>query len=153
MVSNPLPFIGDLAKDSMSLTASSIATSLRMAGKSEELLEEAILTLRAARPVINALADAVDAGLLDDIKVLLGTVTETQDDVRAARESVERLVGLINITLDSVGGVPGAQLILKGIARVSAGTKTSIPVSVVTEPRRPAKKAPAAAKKAIARKK
>jgi hypothetical protein len=142
MVSNPLPFIGELAKDSMSLTASSIATSVRMAGKSEELLEEAILTLRAARPVINALAEAIDAGLLDDFKVLLGTVAESQDDVRAARESVERLVSLINTTLDSVGGVPGAQLILKGIARVSAGTKSAIPVSLVTEPQKPAKNPP-----------
>lgn len=140
MASKPLDFLGELAKDSVSLTASSIATSVRMAGKSEELLEEAILTLRAARPVIHALSEAIEGGLLDDVKALLSTMSETQDDVRAARESMERVVGLVNSTLDGVGGVPGAQLILKGISRVASGTKTAIPVSVVTEPEKPASK-------------
>ena len=137
MESNPLSFIGDLAKDSMSLTASSIATSVRMAGKSEELLEEAILTLRAARPVIHALSEAIENGLLDDVKELLSTASETQEDVRAARESMERVVGLINTGLEGVGGVPGAQLILKGIARVASSTKTAIPVVVATDADRP----------------
>ena len=43
--------------------------------------------------------------------------------MRAAREAIERLVGIINTTLDGVGGVPGAQLILKGVARVTSGAK------------------------------
>lgn len=141
MASNPLEFIGELAKDSVSLTASSIATSVRMAGKSEELLEEAILTLRAARPVIQALSDAIESGLLDDVKVLLSTVSETQEDVRAARESMDRVIGLINTGLDGVGGVPGAQLILKGIARVASSTKTAIPVVVAAGPEQSTPKA------------
>jgi hypothetical protein len=136
MASNPLDFLGELAKDSVTLTATSIATSVRMAGKSEELLEEAILTLRAARPVIQALSEAIENGLLDDVKVLLSTVSETQEDVRAARESMERVVSLINTGLEGVGGVPGAQLILKGIARVASGTKTAIPVVMASEPER-----------------
>ncbi len=123
MVQSPLPLVNSLVSGSVSLAANSVATSARMALKSEELLEEVILTLRAARPLIEALSAAVDDGLLDDVNQLLTTVSETQDDVRAAREAIERLVGIINTTLDGVGGVPGAQLILKGVARVTSGAK------------------------------
>lgn len=144
MVQSPLPKVNSLISGSVSLAANSVATSARMALKSEELLEETILTMRTARPVIQALATAIDAGLLDDVKQLLSTVSETQEDVRAAREAVERLVGLVNTTLDGVGGVPGAQLILKGIARVSAGTKSAIPVAVVSEPEKTRKSPPKA---------
>jgi len=133
MVQSPLPLVNSLVTGSMSLAASSVATSARMALKSEELLEELILTMRAARPVIEAVGEAIEAGLLDDVNELLSTVAETQEDVRAAREAVERLVGLVNTTLDSVGGVPGAQVILKGISRVASGTKSAIPV-VLSKP-------------------
>lgn len=146
MVQSPLPLVNSLVTGSVSLAANSMATSARMALKSEELLEEIILTMRAARPVIEAVGEAIEAGLLDDINELLSTVSETQDDVRAARDAVERLVGLVNTTLDGVGGVPGAQLILKGVARVAGGTKTAIPV-VLAEPDQPTKpKTPAKAK-------
>jgi len=133
MVQSPLPLVNGLVTGSMSLAANSVATSARMALKSEELLEELILTMRAARPVIEAVGEALEAGLLDDVNELLSTVAETQEDVRAAREAVERLVGLVNTTLDSVGGVPGAQVILKGISRVAGGTKSAIPV-VLSKP-------------------
>lgn len=132
MVQSPLPLVNSLVTGSVSLAANSVATSARMALKSEELLEEVILTLRAARPLIEALSDAVEAGLLDDFNELLSTVSETQDDVKAARDAIERLVGIINTTLDGVGGVPGAQIILKGISRVAGSTKSAIPV-VLTE--------------------
>jgi len=133
MVQSPLPLVNSLVAGSVSLAASSVATSARMALKSEELLEELILTMRAARPVIEALGEAIDAGLLDDVNELLATVSETQDDMHAARESIERLVGLIDTTLEGVGGVPGAQIILKGISRVASGTKSAIPV-IFAEP-------------------
>lgn len=139
MVQSPLPLVNSLVTGSVTLAANSVATSARMALKSEELLEEIILTMRAARPVIEALGEAIDNGLLDDVNTLLATVSETQDDVRAARDAVERLVGLVNTTLDGVGGVPGAQIILKGIARVAGGTKTAIPV-VLAEAETPARK-------------
>ena len=145
MVQSPLPLVNSLVTGSVSLAANSVATSARMAVKSEELLEETILTMRAARPVLQALGEAIENGLLDDVNELLSTVSETQDDVRAARDAIERLVGLINTTLDGVGGVPGAQLILKGVARVASGTKAAIPV-VFTEPeakpKTPARKTP-----------
>lgn len=133
MVQSPLPLVNSLVAGSVSLAANSVAISARMALKSEELIEELILTMRAARPVIEALGEAIEAGLLDDVNELLSTVSETQDDVRAAREAVERLVGLVNTTLDGVGGVPGAQTILKGISRVASGTKSAIPV-VLSKP-------------------
>lgn len=144
MVQSPLPLVNSLVTGSVSFAANSVATSARMALRSEELLEETILTLRAARPLIEALSEAVENGLLDDVNLLLSTVSETQDDVKAAREAIDRLVGLINATLDGVGGVPGAQIILKGIARVAGGTKSAIPV--VLSDAEPKPKAPAAAK-------
>ena len=134
--------MNSLVTGSVSLAANSVATSARMALKSEELLEEAILTLRTARPVLEAVGAAIEAGLLDDINELLSTVAETQDDVRAAREAVERLVGLINTTLDGVGGVPGAQIILKGISRVAGSTKSAIPVVLADPEAKGAKKRP-----------
>ena len=145
MVQSPLPRVNSLVAGSVSLAANSVVTSARMALKSEELLEEVILTLRAARPLIEALSEAVEAGLLEDINELLSTVSETQDDVKAARDAIERLVGIINTTLDGVGGVPGAQIILKGISRVAGSTKSAIPV-VVSEPEPKRAKPPAKAK-------
>jgi len=146
MVQSPLPLVNSLVTGSVSLAANSVATSARMAFKSEELLEEVILTLRAARPLIEALGEAVEAGLLDDINGLLSTAGQTQDDIKAARESIERLVGVINTTLDGVGGVPGAQLILKGVARVAGGTKSAIPVVLAEPEAKPKPKSPAKAK-------
>jgi hypothetical protein len=142
MVQSPLPFVNGLITGSVSLAANSVATSARMALKSEELLEEVILTLRAARPLIEALSEAVEAGLLDDVNALLATAGDTQEDIKAARESIERVVGVINATLDGVGGVPGAQLILKGMSRVAGGTKGAIPVVLsgqdpASKPRKP----------------
>ena len=145
MVQSPLPLVNSLVTGSVSLAANSVATSARMALKSEELLEEVILTLRAARPLIESLSEAVEAGLLNDINELLSTVSETQADVKAARDAIERLVGIINTTLDGVGGVPGAQLILKGISRVASGTKSAIPVTL-SEPEPKRAKPPAKAK-------
>ena len=111
------------------MAVGSVTTSARIALKSEELLEETISTMRAARPVIDALGRALDDGLADDVRRLLQTASQTQDDVRAAREAVERLVNVINTTLDGVGGVPGAQLILKSLSRLSGPPKVPNPIA------------------------
>jgi hypothetical protein len=129
MVSSPLDAAGKLAKDSLNMAVGSVTTSARIALKSEELLEETISTMRAARPVIDALGRALDDGLADDVRRLLQTASQTQDDVRAAREAVERLVNVINTTLDGVGGVPGAQLILKSLSRLSGPPKVPNPIA------------------------
>jgi hypothetical protein len=129
MASNPLDAAGKLAKDSLNLAVGGVTTSARLALKSEELIEETIATMRAARPVIDALGRALDAGLDEDVRRLLETAAQTQEDVRAAREAVERLVSVINATLDGVGGVPGAQLILKSLSRLSGPPKVPNPVA------------------------
>jgi hypothetical protein len=130
MASNPLDAAGKLAKDSLNLAVGGVTTSARIAMKSEELMEETIRTMRAARPIIDALGRALEAGLDEDIKRLLQTAADTQDDVRAAREAVERLVGIINTTIDGVGGAPGVGLILKSLGRLGGGTpKVPSPVA------------------------
>ena len=129
MVSNPLPGAGKLARDSVNLAVGGVTTSARLAMKSEELMEETIRTMRAARPVIDALGRALDQGLDEDVRRLLQTAAQTQDDVRAAREAVERLVAIINTTIDGVGGAPGVQLILKSLGRLGSAPKVPSPVA------------------------
>ena len=129
MASSPLSSAGKLARDSVNLAVGGVTTSARLALKSEELLEETIATMRAARPVIDAVARALDDGLADDIRRLLSTAAQTQEDVRAAREAVERLVGIINSTLDGVGGVPGAHLVLKSLSRLTTPPRPTGPIA------------------------
>jgi hypothetical protein len=129
MASSPLTSAGKLARGSVNLAVGGVTTSARLALKSEELLEETIATMRAARPVIDAVARALDDGLADDIRRLLSTAAQTQEDVRAAREAVERLVGIINSTLDGVGGVPGAHLVLKSLSRLTTPPRPTGPIS------------------------
>ncbi|MFT4298971.1 MAG: hypothetical protein QM597_04970 [Aeromicrobium sp.] len=100
----------------LGLAASSIAGSARFAEKIETLLDEAIATLRAARPVLEAVNAEIEKGLLDDVRALLTTVPDTQQDVRVARESAERIAGIIDGALMPLGAVPGAKL-AKRVAR------------------------------------
>lgn len=150
MASSPLSSAGKLARGSVNLAVGGVTTSARLALKSEELLEETIATMRAARPVIDALGRALDDGLADDVRRLLSTAAQTQEDVRAAREAVERLVGIINSTLDGVGGVPGAQIVLKSLSRFTAPPKVPNPVAAGAGV---AKAGSAAARKVAPRKK
>lgn len=129
MAPTPLDGVGKLAKNSVLLAAGGAATSVRIAMKSEELIEETIKTMQAARPVIAALSRALEDGLADDVRRLLATAADTQDDIRAAREAAERLLGLVNATIDGVGGAPGVQLVLKGIARLGGVPKPPSPVA------------------------
>ncbi|MFT4187685.1 MAG: hypothetical protein QM621_03810 [Aeromicrobium sp.] len=92
------------------LAASSLAGSARFAEKIETLLDEAIATLRAARPVLEAVGKEIEDGLLDDVRALLASVPETQEDVRVARASAERIAGVIDGALSPLGAVPGAKL-------------------------------------------
>lgn len=128
-----------LAASSASLAASSVVTSAKMAATSQELLEEVVLTLRAARPLVKALSDAVEDGLIDDIRQLVATAAETQEDVRAAREAAERIVGLVDATLDGVGGVPGAKLVVRGLQIIAGGIPGGLPKDA-TPKKPPAKK-------------
>lgn len=132
-----------LAAGSASLAASSVVTSAKMAATTQELMEEVVLTLRAARPLVKAISDAVDDGLLDDIRAILDTVSETQQDVRAAREAAERIVGLVDATLDGVGGAPGAKLVLRGLQILAGGAGVVAKPAVKPPPTTaPAKKSP-----------
>src|SRR5690349_3405227 len=151
MASSPLSSAGKLARGSVNLAVGSVTTSARLALKSEELLEETIATMRAARPVIDAVARALDDGLADDIRRLLSTAAQTQEDVRAAREAVERLVGIINSTLDGVGGVPGAHLVLKSLSRLT--TTPARPTGPISAGAGVARAGSAAARKVAPRKK
>jgi hypothetical protein len=117
----------------------------RVAQKSETLLDETIETMRVARPLIQSLSEAVDDGLLDEMRntvrqtdstirlvntvsrhvehalystvPILSTLPSTQEDVRIAREAAERLVGLVTATLEPLDSLPGAKLVRRRIVR------------------------------------
>jgi hypothetical protein len=79
-------FVGSLVM----LGAEGLAYLVRMTGKAETFLDESIGFLREVRPLVVSLGNAVDAGLIEDIRRVIG-VTET---------TLAQL-GLASATLDS----------------------------------------------------
>ncbi|MCW2755110.1 MAG: hypothetical protein JWQ32_2521 [Marmoricola sp.] len=143
----------------VTLGTDGLGYTIRMTGKAETFLDESIGFMQDARPLVIALATAVDAGLLDDVRVLMRItettvnqvalvstrldqaatqlarlipsvdktaqgmrkllpviegLPETQEDIRIARDAVQRVEALVNATVGQLGAVPGAKLV-KGI--------------------------------------
>ncbi|MCW2857927.1 MAG: hypothetical protein JWR52_3542 [Marmoricola sp.] len=144
----------------VTLGTDGLGYTIRMTGKAETFLDESIGFMQDARPLVIALATAVDAGLLDDVRVLMRItettvnqvalvstrldqaatqlarlipsvdktaqsmkkllpviegLPETQEDIRIARDAVQRVEALVNATVSQLGAVPGAKLV-KGIS-------------------------------------
>ncbi len=143
----------------VTLGTDGLGYTVRMTGKAETFLDESIGFLQDARPLVIALTDAVDSGLIDDVRRVMriteATVTqialvsnrldqaatqlaklvpsvdrtaagmkkllpvieglpETQEDIRVARDAVQRVEALVNATLGGLDVIPGAKLV-KGI--------------------------------------
>lgn len=131
------------ATNGFSRATSTIAYVERMAAKAETLLDETTDAVRAARPVIDAMAEAVEDGMVDDMRTTVGQMQNTvglvdrttravqgtlpvvaslhttQTDVRVAREAAEHLVGLVNTTIEQLDSLPGARLVRRRITRTS----------------------------------
>lgn len=144
----------------VTLSTDGLGYTVRMTGKAETFLDESIGFLQDARPLVIALTDAVESGLIDDIRRVMRitetTVTqialvstrldqaatqlaklvptvdrtaagvkrllpviealpETQEDIRLARDAVQRVEALVNATLDQIDAIPGAKLV-RGIS-------------------------------------
>lgn len=152
----------------VTLSTDGLGYTVRMTGKAETFLDESIGFLQDARPLVIALTDAVESGLIDDIRRVMRitetTVTqialvsnrldqaatqlaklvptvngtaagmkklipaiealpETQEDIRVAREAVQRVEALVNATLGQLDVIPGAKLV-KGIGSGVVGGLT-----------------------------
>lgn len=68
----------------------SLTYSIRMSGKAETLLDEYIGLLQDARPLVKAMADAVDAGLLDDIRTGLRILETTVNQVALVTGTLDK---------------------------------------------------------------
>lgn len=140
----------------VTLSTDGLGYTVRMTGKAETFLDESIGFLQDARPLVLALTDAVESGLIDDVRRVMriteATVTqialvstrldqaatqlaklvptvdrtaagvkrllpviealpETQEDIRLARDAVQRVEALVNATLDQLDAIPGAKLV------------------------------------------
>jgi hypothetical protein len=144
----------------VSLSTDGLSYTIRMTGKAETFLDEAIGFMQDARPLVVALTEAVDTGMIDDVRRVMriteaainqitlvsnrldqaagqlakllpsvvGTaqgmkslvpviegLPQTQEDIRIARDAVQRVEALVNSTLGQLDAIPGAKL-AKGVS-------------------------------------
>ena len=90
----------------------------RVAHKSEILLDETIETMRAARPLIRALSEAVDDGLLDEMR---DTMHQSDSTIRLANTVSRR----VNVTLEQLDSLPGAKQVRR-IVRAPEDTPPAV---------------------------
>jgi hypothetical protein len=155
----------------VTLSTDGLGYTIRMSGKAETFLDESIGFLSDARPLVVALTEAVDSGLIDDLRRVMritettvnqialvsqrldqaatqlaklvptvnGTAAgmkklipvieglpQTQEDIRVARDAVQRVEALVNATLDQLDVIPGAKL-MKGLSRAAASAVSPAP--------------------------
>jgi len=144
--------VGDTIFAAVTITvgqaAAGAAMVTRLATKGEELLDETLETMRAARPLMTAVNDLIEDGLLQDLHSLLKKVDrsldlvldtlelgkpaltslqQTQEDIRVARQTAEQMLGMINESLTVVESIPGASLVtgtVKGTLRTASRMTT-----------------------------
>ncbi|MFL6022795.1 MAG: hypothetical protein ACJ72O_05605 [Marmoricola sp.] len=140
----------------VSLSTDGLSYTVRMTGKAEAFLDEAIGFMQDARPLVVALTEAVDSGMIDDVRRVM-RITETainqvalvskrldqaagqlaklipsvdktaagmkslmpvieglpqtQEDIRVARDAVQRVEAMVNATVGQLEAIPGAKLV------------------------------------------
>ncbi|MGO4256833.1 hypothetical protein [Marmoricola sp. RAF53] len=99
----------------VTLSTDGIEYTIRMTGKAETFLDESIGFLRDARPLVVALGNAVDAGLIDDVR-----------RVMRITESTLTQLAVVSGHLDSAA----AQIakILPTVDKTAQGMKKMLPV-------------------------
>lgn len=152
----------------VTLSTDGLGYTVRMTGKAETFLDESIGFLQDARPLVIALTDAVESGMIEDVRRIM-RITETtvnqialvsarldsaatqiakilpsvdrtaegmkkmlpvieglpatQEDIRLARDAVQRVEALVNAGVSQLDLIPGAKLV-KGLTGSVAGTLT-----------------------------
>ncbi|RNL65458.1 hypothetical protein EFK50_05775 [Nocardioides marmoriginsengisoli] len=133
----------------VTLSTDGLGYTVRMTGKAETFLDESIGFLQDARPLVVALTEAVESGMIEDIRrvmritettvnqialisarldsaagqlakivprvgPVLDGLPQTQEDIRLARDAVQRVESLVTATVSQLDAIPGAKLV-KGI--------------------------------------
>lgn len=141
----------------VTLSTDGLDYTVRMTGKAETFLDESIGFMQDARPLVVALTEAVESGLIDDVrrvmritettvnqialvssrldsaatqiaKVLpsvdrtaegvkklmpvLESLPATQEDIRLARDAVQRVEALVSATVGQLETIPGVKQML-----------------------------------------
>lgn len=80
-----------------------VAYVRRVSGKVEELLDRSIDLLATAAPVVEAVGQAVDDGLVDEVRDTLHRVDATLGRVERAAEHVDRALPRLDSTVQHLG--------------------------------------------------
>ena len=117
--------VGRLVADTGAVVGASVGWVARCAGKVERILDQVIDTLDAAAPVVPALVEALEAGLLDEVRVAMlrldeavttmGRVSDQMEQAMPLLDATGAGIGLVNTTIGttigSVQGLPGVGLV------------------------------------------
>lgn len=152
----------------VTLSTDGLDYTVRMTGKAERFLDESIGFMQDARPLVIALTDAIESGMIEDVRRVM-RITETtvnqialvsarldsaatqiakilpsvdrtaegmkkmlpvieglpatQEDIRLARDAVQRVEALVNATVSQLEMIPGAKLV-KGLTGSVTDTLT-----------------------------
>lgn len=121
-----------VATDGYARVSNGLDFSSRVAGKLETLIDETILTLQATRPLLQAAAEALESGIVDEIRDALGKTDDlvelaakmaTQlDHVQVMVDATSPALGLVNTTIEQVNQLPGASFVRRRITRAPHAT-------------------------------
>ena len=116
-----------------------VAYGVRVAGKVETLLDELTALAQETRPLIREAAPLIPqiaaalgtvsetAEHVDGIVGVVATLPDTQQDVRVAVETLQTLVGLVNLAIAQLEAIPGARLVRKRITQALTDQRTGRP--------------------------
>jgi ABC-type transporter Mla subunit MlaD len=129
--------VGTVVADSYARLNETIDYSTRVAGKVEQLLDEVIETIQVTRPVIAGLADAMETGLLDDVRAalrslddaveLVGTLSHQLEQALPIFDATGPALGLVNTTIEQVNALPGAKFVRRRITRTPTSPIEELP--------------------------
>lgn len=87
---------------SVRATADTLTYSIRMSGKAETLLDEYIGLLQDARPLVRALSEAVEGGLIDDARTALRILETTVNQVALVTGTLDKAASQIGKLIPSI---------------------------------------------------
>jgi hypothetical protein len=114
-----------VASDAYVRTVASVDYTGRMALKVEQLLDEIILTLQVARPVMVTVARALDDGFLDQLSAtmrqidavtgVMGKATGQFDVVLPLIDATAPITGMVSTGLGQVNSLPGLRRVRRAM--------------------------------------
>jgi hypothetical protein len=127
-----------VATDSYARVDASLDWTARVAGKVERILDQVIDTLDAAAPLVPAVVEAVEDGLIDDVRAALVRIDDAVTIVTTVSQQIEQAMPVLDATAGGIGvvgstigttigtvqAIPGARLISRRIGL--GGRRTTV---------------------------